>query len=108
MDTMDEIASLKQPLLEIRQKHATDGQDVSAWEAIACLLESHPALCWEQAWLATMVGVHPSNRGGLGFVVTEAMVTAAKHTNAGYSYSKACEGAWAVRSRRLQLIVDSR
>jgi hypothetical protein len=97
MDLSVDLASLDHPFVEIQAMYAKDRQAMTSWEAITSILMTKPNLCWQQKLPANMVGVHPENRGGLGYVVNDALVTASKHCSSGYSYSKACEGAWSVQ-----------
>jgi len=72
-----------------------DAQVTAAWEAVLHALSQSP-LMWKQRMSPDNVCVHPKNRGGVGLVKEKAVSLAAVHCEAGYSYSKACAGAFAV------------
>ena len=67
---------------------------------------------------APRVGAWPGNRGGLGFEVQKSLQNLGKHCRAGWSYQRACQGAWAVqlpssseargRRRRRRTTIDGR
>lgn len=73
-----------------------DGQVVKAWDTIIDIVSQHRSLKWTQNYLPHFVACEPSNRGGVGIMLQDALSTASQHCTAGWSYTKACEGAWAV------------
>ena len=73
-----------------------DGAIVKAWEEGVDLLLQN-GLAWQQLAKADQVGVHPCNRGGAGLMGDEICKTGADHLKAGYSYTLASAGAFAVQ-----------
>jgi hypothetical protein len=69
---------------------------VTTWEAFVDSLMTEPLLMWKQKIHSNNMGVHPWNRGGLGVNLRQALSDALTHCTAGYSYRKACDGAFGV------------
>jgi len=80
---------------QIIERYENNNAPVEAFESMVEVLKPEPALCWVTTIDATCVGVNPSNRGGIGLVVTKSFEVSSKHLRSGYSYAKACEGAYA-------------
>ena len=68
----------------------------SAWESFCNVMQPFPSLLWEQHVPPNQMGVNEGNRKGLGIHFTKCVSNAEVHCDEGYSYQKACEGAWAI------------
>ena len=60
------------------------------------IVGDEPTLLWVARLPPGQLGVHIGNRSGAMACLRQALVTGGKHCEAGYSYKKACQGAWAV------------
>ncbi|CAK0805224.1 unnamed protein product, partial [Prorocentrum cordatum] len=77
-------------------KYRADGKIVEAFDTLTDTLSAYPCLMWKQYVHADFAAPHPKNRGGIGVTLGEAFSNGLKHCNAGWSYKKACAGAFAV------------
>ena len=92
------LAALERVTPELRRIAAAyekSSEAVSNTEAMIDVLSKEPALMWELEAPSETVGVSPWNRGGIGLVVSKCFEVAMKHLRSGYSYRKACDGAYA-------------
>jgi hypothetical protein len=94
MDMTSELNAIAPAVEGCVQLFKRDGQVTAAWEGVLKALSQSP-LMWKQRMSADNVCVHPKNRGGVGLVKEKAFSLAVVHCEAGYSYSKACDGAFA-------------
>ena len=67
-----------------------------AWEGFLSALDTQPLLKWDQKIHANYIGVRKENRGGAGMLLANAIKNGANSIASGYSYKKACSGAFAI------------
>ncbi len=70
-------------------------------------MRDEPTLLWKLRAPPNAMAVHKDNRGGLGVSVAQACTDGLKHCVAGYSFRKACDGAWAVATLRGDEVIDA-
>ena len=67
-----------------------------AWEDFLSGLDTQSLLKWDQKIHANYIGVRKENRGGAGMILSNAIKNGANSIASGYSYKKACSGAFAI------------
>ena len=81
-------------LKAISQQYAYKQEPVAAWEAFLGVVTKEPALYWVLRLPCNVVACHPRNRKGSGLQVSRMIAIGTKQCRSGYSYQKACMGAY--------------
>ena len=65
---------------------------LSAYNEAHEVMKYPGVLGWKRCAAPTMMGAHPANRGNIGFMMSEALVSAHGHVEVGWSLRKANRG----------------
>ena len=90
------IVGVSNALDSIASQYAKDQCIDTAWEGFLSALDCQQLLKWHQKIHANHIGIRKDNRGGAGMILANAIKNGANSIASGYSYKKACSGAFAI------------
>eukprot|EP00959_Pyramimonas_sp_CCMP1952_P037047 775234-Pyramimonas_sp.AAC.1 len=74
-----------------------DGKHIRCFDGLMDVFSKFPDLKWTMQMQSKYVACHNLNRGTLGVLMGEALITASKNIADGYSFKRACDGCYAVQ-----------
>ena len=89
------LLRIEAAMTAVLKEYEETGQQQRCWAKIQEILSKEPELVFVQILLHCFCGVHPNNRGGMGFLILEAISTGLKHLDSGYSLKLANHNNWA-------------
>ena len=89
------LLRIEAAMTAVLKEYEENGQQQRCWAKIQEILSKEPELVFVQILLHCFCGVHPNNRGGMGFLILEAISTGLKHLDSGYSLKLANHNNWA-------------